>query len=103
MGLWNTLQVTRLRKSLSEDKMRAEGLQQKQAQNLQEIDRLDAVKEKLEEDKKRLKVDQADAASNSEELDKELAAMEDRRKILHMLLNGDDINAKLTEELRQLE
>ena len=29
--------------------------------------------------------------------------MDARRKMLHMILNGDDINAKLAEELKELE
>ena len=96
-------QVTRLRKSKSEDKMRADGLREKEKQNMQEIAQHVEVQEKLEAEKKELKNALADSASSSEELEKELAALDARCKMLNMLLNGDDINAKLAEELEQLQ
>ena len=96
-------QVTRLRKSQSEDKMRAETLREMEKQNLQKITQHTEVKERLESEKAELKAALAAANDKSEELDKELDAMDAKCKMLHMLLNGEDINAKLAEELRLLE
>jgi len=96
-------QVTRLRKSQSEDKMRAESLREKEKQNLHKIAQHNEGKERLEEEKVELKAALKGAESSSEELEKELAAMDAKCKMLNMLLNGDDINAKLAEQLEQLE
>ena len=96
-------EVTRLRKNNSEEKMRAEGLREKEMQNMQEMAQHVEVREKLEAEKKELKNALADSARGSEELERELSALDARRKMLNMLLNGDDINAKLAEELKQLE
>ena len=96
-------EVTRLRKSQSEGKMRAEGLRQKAEQKVQEMAHHNAVKEELDAEKAELKGALAGAQGASEELEKEIAALDARRKMLHMILNGDDINAKLAEELKELE
>ena len=83
--------------------MRAEGLRQKAEQKVQEMAHHNAVKEELDAEKAELKGALAGAQSASEELEKEIAALDARRKMLHMILNGDDINAKLAEELKELE
>merc|ERR1719471_1310030 len=96
-------EVTRLRKSQSEGKMRAEGLRQKAEQKVQEMAHHNPVKEELDAEKAELKGALAGAQGASEELEKEIAALDARRKMLHMILNGEDINAKLAEELKELD
>ena len=83
--------------------MRAESLREKEKQNLQKIAQHNEGKERLEEEKVELMAALKGAESSSEELEKELAAMDAKCKMLNMLLNGDDINAKLAEQLEQLE
>ena len=83
--------------------MRAEVLREQEAQKMQEVGGHTKAVEELNAQKAGLKQTIEDSRSNSEELEKEVAVLDAKCKMLHMLLNGDDINARLAEELKQLE
>ena len=89
--------------SHSEGKMRAESLREQEAQKMQEVEGHTKAVDELNVQKAGLKQTIEDSRSNAEGLEKEVTRLDARCKMLHMLLNGDDINAKLAEELRQLE